>query len=140
MYQLKTEFCTQILICLKSSLPYIHLRNDSMVIKQLFIYTATYVKNISIKCQYITILFSFRKLYYYNLFNETKFRFAVSPYCKYFHIKSNKNKQVDEFTSIWTRKASALLPGFFGLKLLCKYKKFYKDIYSFNQEVELNLL
>ena len=88
MYQLKTEFCTQILICLKSSLPHIHLRNDSMVIKQLFIYTATYVKNISIKCQYITILFSFRKLYYYNLFNETKFRFAVSPYCKYFHIKS----------------------------------------------------
>ena len=82
MYQLKTEFWTQILICLKPSLIHVHLRNDSMVIKQLFMYTVPYVKNISIKCQYITILFNFIKLYYYNLLNETKFLFAVSPYSK----------------------------------------------------------
>ena len=82
MYQLKTAFGRQILICLKSSLAHVHLRNDSMVIKQLFMYNAPYVKNISIKCQYVTILFNFRKLYYYNLLNETKFLFAVSPYSK----------------------------------------------------------
>ena len=64
MDQLKTEFCTQILICLKPSLIHVHLRNVSMVILELFIYIAPYVKNISIKCQYITILFNFRKLYY----------------------------------------------------------------------------
>ena len=54
--------------------------------------------------------------------------------------KKPKKKQFHEFTSIWTSQILALLPVFFGPELLCKYKKFYKNIYSFNQEVELNLL
>ena len=34
--------------------------------------------------------------------------------------------------TFWQVKLTALLPVLFGLKLVCKYEMFYKDMYSFN--------
>ena len=88
MCQRKTEFFPQILICLKLSLIHVHVRNDSMVIEQLPMYIAPYVKNISIKSQYLTILFNFTKLYYYCIII---FYFIFFFFCSVtiFHLISN---------------------------------------------------
>ena len=106
---------------------HVHLRNDSLVIKQSFMYTAPYVKSISIKCQYITILFDFRKLYYYNLLNETNSFFAVSPYSKYFRFKKEtKRNKVMNFLRFGQVKFQRFCQYFLDLGWYVNIKYFTK--------------
>ena len=64
--QSKRDFYIEMLILLKLSLSHAHLRSGAMIVWWLCMYI-TY--NVSIISQYISILFNFSKLYYYNLFN-----------------------------------------------------------------------